>query len=61
MRSFHQLAVLALPLLGRVACEEPASPPKQTEKNAQAFYANANEAFQDLLLRTLAEETGVEL
>ena len=56
MRSFHQLALLALPLLGRVACEEPASPTKQSDKNVQTFYANANEAFQDLL-NALPEES----
>ncbi|KAF2678610.1 hypothetical protein K458DRAFT_244430, partial [Lentithecium fluviatile CBS 122367] len=56
MRSFYRLAVLALPLLGRGACEEPASPTKQTENNVQAFYANANEAFQDLL-NALPEES----
>lgn len=53
MRSFHQLALLALPLLGLVAAQEPASPTKQ---KANAFYANANEAFQDLL-NALPEES----
>lgn len=53
MRSFHQLALLALPLLGLVASQEPASPTKQT---AQPYYANANEAFQDLL-NALPEES----
>jgi len=58
MRSFHQLVLLALPLLGRVACEEPASPTQQNDnnKNVQTFYANANEAFQDLL-NALPEES----
>lgn len=56
MLSFHQLALLALPLLGRVACEEPASPTKQIERNVQSYYTNANEAFQDLL-NALPEES----
>jgi hypothetical protein len=56
MPSFHRIILLALPFLGRVACEEPASPTKQTDKNVQAFYANANEAFQDLL-NALPEES----
>jgi len=57
MRSFHQLALLALPLLGHVACEEIASPTQErSEKNVQAFYSNANEAFQDLL-NALPEES----
>lgn len=54
MRSFHQFVLLALPLLGRVACEESASPTRSN--NIQAFYSNANEAFQDLL-NALPEES----
>lgn len=59
MRSFHQLALLALPLLGRVIAEEPAlpSPTKgQAENAVKAIYANAQEAFQDLL-NALPEES----
>jgi hypothetical protein len=56
MRSFHQLALLALPLFGSVAAQEPASPSQQNQKNVEAFYANANEAFQDLL-NALPEES----
>jgi hypothetical protein len=52
MRSFYQLAFLALPLVGTVVCAEPAS---QT-KDAKPVYANANEAFHDLL-NALPEES----
>ncbi|KAF1973799.1 hypothetical protein BU23DRAFT_124366 [Bimuria novae-zelandiae CBS 107.79] len=56
MRSFRQLALLALPLLGRVAAEEPASPTSKVETAVKTIYANANEAFQDLL-NALPEES----
>ncbi|KAJ4290613.1 hypothetical protein N0V90_010831 [Kalmusia sp. IMI 367209] len=58
MRSFRHLALAALPLLASVAAEEPAapSPTKQTEDVVKAIYANANEAFQDLL-NALPEES----
>jgi hypothetical protein len=59
MRSFRQLALLGLPLLGRVAASEPASPSPTkggAQNAAQAIYANANEAFQDLL-NALPEES----
>lgn len=60
MRSFYQLALFALPLLGgAVANNEPASPsPTKSEVQnlVQAVYANANEAFQDLL-NALPEES----
>lgn len=53
MRSFCQFTLLALPLLGSVVCQEPASPSKQ---KSQPLYANANEAFRDLL-NALPEES----
>ncbi|KAF2252136.1 hypothetical protein BU26DRAFT_251856 [Trematosphaeria pertusa] len=56
MRSFSRLAVLALPLLGRVACEEAASPTRKSENSPKPVYANAHEAFQDLL-NALPEES----
>ncbi|PSN66548.1 hypothetical protein BS50DRAFT_494988 [Corynespora cassiicola Philippines] len=54
MPSLHRIALLALPLLGMVASEEPASPTQQSDSTP--FYANANEAFQDLL-NALPEES----
>ncbi|OAG02866.1 uncharacterized protein CC84DRAFT_935611 [Paraphaeosphaeria sporulosa] len=60
MRSFRQLALYGLPLLGGVVANQgPASPsPTKSEvQNAvEAVYANANEAFQDLL-NALPEES----
>lgn len=57
MRSFRQLALLGLPLLGGVGANEPASPsPTKGQAAVQALYANANEAFQDLL-NALPEES----
>ncbi|KAJ4356622.1 uncharacterized protein N0V89_004658 [Didymosphaeria variabile] len=59
MRSFRQLALLGLPLLGGVVANEPASPSPtkgQAQNAVQAIYANANEAFQDLL-NALPEES----
>lgn len=54
MRSFYRLALLALPLVGKVACneKEKASP----TLNPKPIYANAHEAFQDLL-NALPEES----
>lgn len=59
MLSFRQLALFGLPLLGIAFAEEAAapSPTKGQAHNAvQAIYANANEAFQDLL-NALPEES----
>ncbi|KAL5459610.1 hypothetical protein PMIN06_002752 [Paraphaeosphaeria minitans] len=60
MRSFRQLALFGLPLLGGVvANNEPASPsPTKSEAQnvADVVYANAHEAFQDLL-NALPEES----
>lgn len=54
MRSFCQLAVLALPLFGSVL----AVPASQTKQSGQAnsIYASAHDAFQDLL-NALPEES----
>ncbi|KAF2794822.1 hypothetical protein K505DRAFT_336617 [Melanomma pulvis-pyrius CBS 109.77] len=54
MRSFRTMALLALPMLRSVLCEEPASPTQ--DLNANHVYSNANEAFQDLL-NALPEES----
>lgn len=51
MRSFHSIALLALSLVSSVACS-PISPNKQSNP----IYANAHEAFQDLL-NALPEES----
>ncbi|KAH8722432.1 hypothetical protein GQ44DRAFT_711805 [Phaeosphaeriaceae sp. PMI808] len=57
MRSFTSLAILALPLFGTVFCEEPASPTKEVEgTQPKPIYANAQEAFHDLL-NALPEES----
>jgi hypothetical protein len=52
--SIYRIALLALPMLGTVLCEEPASPTQ--DLNANKLYSNANEAFQDLL-NALPEES----
>lgn len=52
MRSFHSIALLALSLVGSVACNDPAS----SRKQSNPIYANAHEAFQDLL-NALPEES----
>lgn len=52
MRSFHSIALLALPLVASVACS-PVSPKQNT---GNPIYANAHEAFQDLL-NALPEES----
>jgi hypothetical protein len=54
--SICRIALLALPMLGIVLCEEPASPTPTQDLNANQLYANANEAFQDLL-NALPEES----
>lgn len=54
--SIYRIALLALPMLGIVLCEEPASPTPTQDLNANQLYANANEAFQDLL-NALPEES----
>lgn len=56
MRSFYRLAVLLLPLLGRVACEDPPASPTKQDSSPSPIYANADEAFRDLL-NALPEES----
>jgi hypothetical protein len=56
MHSFRRFVLLALPLLSKVACDEPASPTKKTPDSPKPVYADANEAFQDLL-NALPEES----
>ncbi|KAK3213702.1 hypothetical protein GRF29_28g724519 [Pseudopithomyces chartarum] len=58
MPSFRRLALLALPLLASVRAEEPG--PTKVD-NANVGYANANEAFQDLLNALPAESLRVAL
>lgn len=53
MRSFLRYTLLALPLLGGVIAEEPST---QTADASTSIYANAQEAFQDLL-NVLPEES----
>lgn len=53
MRSFLRYALLALPLLGGVVAEQPST---QTSDASNSIYANAQEAFQDLL-NALPEES----
>lgn len=53
MRSFLRYTLLALPLLGGVVAEEPTA---QTSDASNSVYANAQEAFQDLL-NALPEES----
>jgi len=55
MRSFYGIALLALPLISNVACEAPAASPAVNPSD-KPIYANANEAFQDLL-NALPEES----
>jgi len=55
MLSFSRLAVLALPLLGAVFAEEPASPTKDAAQS-NSIYSSAQEAFHDLL-NALPEES----
>lgn len=60
MRSFRQLAIFGLPLLSGVVANNDAaalSPTRSEAQNAvEVVYANANEAFQDLL-NALPEES----
>ena len=53
MRSFLRYTLLALPLLGGVVAEQPST---QTSDASNSIYANAHEAFQDLL-NALPEES----
>jgi hypothetical protein len=53
MRSFLRYTLLALPLLGGVVAEQPST---QTPDPSNSLYANAQEAFQDLL-NALPEES----
>jgi hypothetical protein len=53
MRSFLRYTLLALPLLGGVVAEQPST---QTSDVSNSIYANAQEAFQDLL-NALPEES----
>lgn len=53
MRSFLRYTLLALPLLGGVLAEEPST---QTSDATTSIYANAQEAFQELL-NVLPEES----
>ncbi|KAJ4372749.1 hypothetical protein N0V86_008115 [Didymella sp. IMI 355093] len=53
MRSFLRYTLLALPLLGGVVAEQPST---QTSDPSNSLYANAQEAFQDLL-NALPEES----
>jgi hypothetical protein len=53
MRSFLRYTLLALPLLGGVIAGEPST---QTSDASNSIYANAQEAFQDLL-NVLPEES----
>ncbi|KAJ4310147.1 hypothetical protein N0V94_008595 [Neodidymelliopsis sp. IMI 364377] len=53
MRSFLRCTLLALPLLGGAIAEQPKT---QTSDAANSIYANAQEAFQDLL-NALPEES----
>jgi hypothetical protein len=53
MRSFLRYTLLALPLLGGVVAEQPST---QTSDASNSIYANAQEAFQDLL-NALPEES----
>ncbi|KAJ4343154.1 hypothetical protein N0V95_006727 [Ascochyta clinopodiicola] len=53
MRSLLRYTLLALPLLGGVVAEEPST---QTSDASNSIYANAQEAFQDLL-NVLPEES----
>ncbi|KAF2995683.1 hypothetical protein E8E13_002931 [Curvularia kusanoi] len=55
MRSFLRCTLLALPLLGGVVAEKP-STQTQTQDASTSIYANAQEAFQDLL-NVLPEES----
>lgn len=59
MFSLRQVVLLALPLLARAHVQEPASP--APTKYLEAAYANANEAFQDLLNALPAESLHVAL
>ncbi|KAF2744957.1 hypothetical protein M011DRAFT_153846 [Sporormia fimetaria CBS 119925] len=52
MRSFLRLACLALPIAGAIAAAEPVS----NTKESKPIYANAHEAFRDLL-NALPEES----
>ncbi|ORY17113.1 hypothetical protein BCR34DRAFT_61432 [Clohesyomyces aquaticus] len=56
MRSFFRIALLGLPLVGSVVAEGPASPTRETAKETHPIYANAEQAFQDLL-NALPEES----
>lgn len=57
MRSLYRLALLALPLLSTVVANEaPDAPTPPAKETPNAFYANANDAFQDLL-NALPEES----
>jgi hypothetical protein len=53
MRSFLRYTLLVLPLLGGVVAEQPST---QTSDPSTSIYANAQEAFQDLL-NALPEES----